>query len=202
MNVYVETNFILELVFAQEQATSCEQILQLCESRKAALIIPAYSLAEPHEKMIRQTRKRRNLRSELDIEIRQLLRTLTDHQRIDRIQEVADLLIESTREERQRWERYLKRILNIAYITPLTADILADAATCEITYRLSPQDALVLASVMENLQEVKSQTACFLNRNTKDFSNPDIQDISSQFNCQMIPNFDQGYQFIVSRLDA
>jgi hypothetical protein len=29
VNVYVETNFVLELVFQQEQFVSCEQILQL-----------------------------------------------------------------------------------------------------------------------------------------------------------------------------
>ncbi len=49
MNVYVETNFVLELVFEQEQQASYEQILALCKSGKARLIIPAYCLAEPHE---------------------------------------------------------------------------------------------------------------------------------------------------------
>ena len=51
MNIYVETNFVLELVFEQEQHTSCEQILALCESGRSRLIIPAYCLAEPHEKL-------------------------------------------------------------------------------------------------------------------------------------------------------
>ena len=54
MNIYVETNFVLELVFEQEQQASCEQILALCESGRSRLIIPAYCLAEPHEKLTRQ----------------------------------------------------------------------------------------------------------------------------------------------------
>ncbi len=54
MNIYVETNFVLELVFEQEQCVICEQILQFCETGQAKLIIPAYSLAEPHEKLSRQ----------------------------------------------------------------------------------------------------------------------------------------------------
>jgi hypothetical protein len=49
MNIYVETNFVLELVFEQEQHISCEQMLALCESGRSPLIIPAYCLAEPHE---------------------------------------------------------------------------------------------------------------------------------------------------------
>jgi hypothetical protein len=36
--VYVETNFILEMAFSQEQVDSCESILSLCESAKAKLI--------------------------------------------------------------------------------------------------------------------------------------------------------------------
>ncbi len=47
VNIYVETNFVLELTFEQEQCASCEQILQLCQAGQAKLIIPAYSLAEP-----------------------------------------------------------------------------------------------------------------------------------------------------------
>jgi hypothetical protein len=58
VNIYVETNFVLELVFEQEQFKSCEEILLLSEQKLATLIIPAYSLAEPHEKLIRQARNR------------------------------------------------------------------------------------------------------------------------------------------------
>ncbi|MGA9382849.1 MAG: hypothetical protein WBV73_29160 [Phormidium sp.] len=54
MNIYVETNFVLELVFQQEQWQSCEQILQLCEAGSAKLVIPAYSLAEPDDKLSRR----------------------------------------------------------------------------------------------------------------------------------------------------
>ena len=59
MNIYIETNFVLELVFEQEQHTSCEQILALGESGRLRLIIPAYCLAEPHEKLTRQAGSRR-----------------------------------------------------------------------------------------------------------------------------------------------
>ena len=39
MNVYVETNFILELAFEQEQQIECELILNLCEMGKIKLIV-------------------------------------------------------------------------------------------------------------------------------------------------------------------
>ena len=44
MNVYVESNFVLELALAQEQFESCEGILSLCEAGNVRLVVPAYSL--------------------------------------------------------------------------------------------------------------------------------------------------------------
>lgn len=54
MNIYVETNFVLELTFEQEQHSSCEKIFQLCGTELATLILPAYCLAELSEKLIGQ----------------------------------------------------------------------------------------------------------------------------------------------------
>ena len=89
MNIYVETNFVLELTFEQEQHVSCEQILQLCEAELAKLIIPAYSLAEPHEKLSRQARNRRELQQLLNDELSQLSRTASYVSRIKSIQDIA-----------------------------------------------------------------------------------------------------------------
>ncbi|CAN5556958.1 hypothetical protein BH10CHL1_BH10CHL1_23820 [soil metagenome] len=62
MNVYVETNFVLELVFQQEQNITCESILNFCDAGGAQLIILVYCLAEPHEKLTRQNGRRKDSR--------------------------------------------------------------------------------------------------------------------------------------------
>ena len=56
MNVYVESNFVLELALLQEQHASCEALLRLCEEGGIQLVIPAYSLAEPYETLTRRHR--------------------------------------------------------------------------------------------------------------------------------------------------
>ncbi|MEA5582727.1 PIN domain-containing protein [Nodularia harveyana UHCC-0300] len=200
MNIYVETNFILELVFQQEQSASCEQILQLCEAKFASLIIPAYSLAEPYEKLTRQAKSRKDLQQVLDTELRQLARSASYTTRINSIQDIARLLVQSSEEERQRFVAYRDRLLNSAEVISLSADILRGAAISEDPYDLSPQDALVYSSVISHLRENESQVSCFLNRNSKDFDNPDIVDQLNRFNCRMIPRFDNGYGFIKSQL--
>lgn len=200
MNIYVETNFVLELAFEQEQCASCEQILLLCEAGQAKLIIPAYSLAEPHEKLSRQARSRRDLQQLLEAELRQLSRTASYASRIESIQDIASLMVQSNEEERQRFGQYRERLIKTGDVIALTAEILTKAASCETTYDLRPQDALVYTSAISHLQHDQPQQACFLNRNSKDFDSPDIVDELNQFNCRMIPRFDGGYSFLRSQL--
>ncbi|WP_017746607.1 PIN domain-containing protein [Scytonema hofmannii] len=131
MNVYTETNFILELVFQQEQFVSCEQILQLSEAGRIKLIMPAYSLAEPHEKLSRQAKSRKDLQQVLDTELRQLARTSSYTTRINSIQDIASLLVQSNKDEHQRFVEYRVRLLKSVEVIALTADILTEAATYE-----------------------------------------------------------------------
>ena len=42
MRVYVETNFLLELVLSQEQHQSCDEIIALCQSASISLTLPAF----------------------------------------------------------------------------------------------------------------------------------------------------------------
>jgi hypothetical protein len=48
LRIYVETNFLLEMVFEQEQRDACESILALAEGNAAVtLAIPAVCFTEP-----------------------------------------------------------------------------------------------------------------------------------------------------------
>jgi predicted nucleic acid-binding protein len=201
VNIYVETNFILELVFEQEQHSSCEQILALCESKQAHLLIPAYSFAEPHEKLTRQAKSRKELQRNLQKELRELGRTASYSKQISNFQSITSILVRSNEEERQRFSSYREKLLEIAEIIPLSTQILKEATTYEAPYDLAPQDALVYASVITHLRENKTSLSCFLNKNSKDFDNPDIVDELDKNNCKMIPRFDNGFQFIQTRLN-
>lgn len=80
---------------------------------------------------------------------------------------------------------------------------LSEAAFYEITYDLTPQDALAYASIIMHLQQnLPPAQACFLNRNSKDFDTLDIIEELRQLKCRMIPRFDNGYSFIQSQLQS
>lgn len=69
MNVYAETNFVLEMALKQEYYYDCQKIMELCQDGKINLIIPAYSIVEPYETLIRRHRNRKKLKSTLDLEL-------------------------------------------------------------------------------------------------------------------------------------
>lgn len=75
ITVYVESNFILELALEQEEFEECQNIIELCRKQQIKLVLPAYSLIEPNEKLIRTARNRENIFKTLSEELTQLKRT-------------------------------------------------------------------------------------------------------------------------------
>jgi len=134
--------------------------------------------------------------------LRQLSRTSSYTSRIQNIQNINSLIVQSNEEEQHRFIQYRERLLNVGEILALTADILIEAASCENRHDLKPQDAIVFASIINHLQQNCSQQSCFLNRNSRDFDSPDIVDELKKFQCKMIPRFDHGYNFIQSQLSS
>jgi hypothetical protein len=112
VNLYVESNFVLELALVQEQQASCEEIVRLGEARKVRLVLPAYSLVEPYETLVRRHRQRKKMKADLDAELGQLTRTATYSQRLARFQGLTALLIDSANEEAKRLEAVRARLLN------------------------------------------------------------------------------------------
>ncbi len=54
---------MLELALLQEQQASCEEILRLSEAGNIYLVIPAYSIAEPYETLVRRHRQRKRMKA-------------------------------------------------------------------------------------------------------------------------------------------
>lgn len=56
MIVYVESNFVLELAFLQEEHESCEELLSLSKSGDIHLVLPTFSIGEPYETWVRRSK--------------------------------------------------------------------------------------------------------------------------------------------------
>lgn len=203
MDVYVESNFVLEVALLQEQHESCEKIIELCEAGQAHLILPAYCLVEPHETIIRYAKSRARISNDLASEVKQLLRSKPYQEEIDALQKVTGFLVRSQEEEKERLRSAIERLLKVSEVISLDSQILTSARKYQIDHDLSPQDSIVYASVLKHLSKSTATTKkCFLNRNSKDFDDPDIEDALNSYGCKMLFSFDNGYGYIHSLMDV
>jgi predicted nucleic acid-binding protein len=201
MVVYVESNFILELAFRQEQADSCRSIIALCRSGNAKLVLPAFSIAEPFHTYVARTKDRRRVSEGLDIQFSQLRRSETLAHETELLQRITGLLVRSAEEERLGLDAAIEEVLDVGEVIPLDADVIRQAGDLEQALGLSPQDAIVLASVVGHLRRSSPERSCFLNRNTKDFDDPDVIARLAQLRCKLLSSFENGLGYVRSSLD-
>jgi predicted nucleic acid-binding protein len=196
LNVFVETNFVLELALQQQERLACEDLLNLASVGQIKLYLPAYSLVEPHETLTRRHRERKQLGSDVSRELTQLARTAPLAQRAEASQIVVQLLIESAEEEARQLEEVKVRIVSVAEIIPLTHDVVRQASECQSKYDLSPQDAIVYASIRATLEREHADLNCFVSRNPADFDDPDLREDLSTVKCKYFSSFTTALQFI------
>lgn len=190
-----------ELALEQEQHESCEQLLRLAHSKRIELVIPAYSLVEPHDALRRRHLSREAMKVEIDRELGPLIRSANYQERLEGFRDITNLLIESTKEETRRLEEVRLRILSTYTVLPLDTDCLGDAAAYRLGYGLSPPDAIIYAAVISHLGSSARDESCFLNRD-KDFDDPDLVEEMRVHGCALIPSFDDGLSYIEGHLAA
>lgn len=193
MIVYVESNFILELAAAQEEHEYCEQLIQLAEAREIRLVLPAFSISEPIQTLYRRHAERREIQRVLNEDIRLLARTKSFEERLRHGAEVVSILDESRREEQRRLDEVLERVTAVAEIIPLSEQVVVGARQLREEANLQHPDAVVLASVVDHLKTADTEEAkVFLQRDRKDFLNPDVKEILDQFGCAQVGSFEGG----------
>lgn len=199
MRVYVETNFVLELVFEQEQLEACEAILQLAEVEDIQLVLPAYSMVEASTVLRRREVERNHLMGQIHRELREVGRMHGYAKKVEPAQDnMNKLLVKTVQQASDRFALVTKRLLQSSTILPLTAGEISEAPTLEASYDLSHPDAIVFASVLRD-PELGRTVSCFLNKNTKDFDDPSIHALLDEKSCKLLGSFENGRQYILAK---
>jgi predicted nucleic acid-binding protein len=204
MIVYVESNYILEITYLQEEHASCEQLLALAESAQIKLVLPAFSPAEARLSLQGRLHRRQEFSDRVRAEIRELSRSKPYQELFSHTQPLTTALLESIESEKQRLDVALSRILGKCEVIPLQATTVQHAIGYEVRFDLSSQDAVILASIREDLEKRPAGPKVFLNRNSRDFANPDIYDELSKYDCKVVPSFKGGlglFQSLQSRAE-
>lgn len=200
MTVYVESNFVLEQALQQEQCDACNAILDFAASGRISLVVPAFSLAEPHQALALKEKARNRLSNELQTHISELGRSRAYRAVPDDFASLISILVRSAEHEREGLQDAIARLLNTAAVVPLDSTILSSGSELQAGLGMSGQDAIVLASVLGHLRDNSPAESCFLSRNSRDFDDPDVRDRLDRFGCRYFAQFDQALQFIRVRL--
>jgi hypothetical protein len=127
MTVYVESNFVLELALQQEECDACDAIIELTFERRLVLVVPAFSLAEPHVAIASKEKVRNQLRRDLDAQVRDLARSRPHHTVQNDFAAFAAILAESAQFEREGVRESVSRLAQRAEVIALDAAILRSA---------------------------------------------------------------------------
>ncbi|MEA2237962.1 MAG: hypothetical protein QOC81_2686 [Thermoanaerobaculia bacterium] len=196
MNVFVETNFVLELALEQQESPACEKLVELARAASIRLLLPAYCLVEPHETLTRRRLDREALRLRVLIELAQLARSKPLAERAAASQEVVELLLASDEYEINGIEQMKQRLLSVGEVLPLNLGVLQRAAECQSNFDLSPQDAIVYASIRARLELDHAAMSCFISRNPRDFNDLDLNRDLASLNCKYFSSFATALQYI------
>lgn len=201
MIVYVETNFVLELAFLQEEHDSCTTVLSLAEAGKITLVIPAFSITEACMGRVRLAKQRGEFHDRLRRELRELSRSQPYSEISAQTEPLTKALIESTEEQKSQLDSVTSRVLSVGRIIPLQSSTVRAGIGFESSLGLDPADAAVFASLIEDICG-HAGAKLFLNKNSKDFDIPNIESELSTYQCKMISKFEHGVAYLNSNLES
>ena len=198
MITYVESNFPLELARQQEESQEVEQLLQFAEAGRIELVFPQLAVGEPFGALDRYANERNRFLGDLQRQLSELSRSLPHQSVVTDTQPLVTTLTRLRRDETDRLEEAIDRMLGCGRSIPLDASIFRDARAAEQRLDLSPQDAIVFATVATDLAaRPGGGESCFVSRNPKDFTNAKLE--LSQSGCRYIAKFADALSFLRSK---
>ena len=208
MILLVETNFVLELAFLQEDHERCRAILDFARERPddLELALPASSVVEAYNRQIGRQQERVNSHDLAILEFNRLARSEPYAERSGELRrEVTKLLLASGEEERQRLEDVLAELYAVATVIPLDKWAARESQRLQRERGLSPPDALVYSSVLSHLNAAALSTQrhgaphCFVTRD-RDFTDDDLRSDLEDLGCKILFKFEAALSYIRSRL--
>jgi predicted nucleic acid-binding protein len=198
MILYVESNFVVEWVFEQEQSPAVEELLLMAERDQLKLMIPAFALVEPIWS-IENTKASKDLLSRLENLLAEISRTPNKDVQSQIIAMIAAVRgLQSDREHRLAW--VTDRLLKCAALLPLQTESLRLSFQLERPLNLAPLDAIILASILEDLKnQANGQDKVFCSRDREAFAGKAALDHLQVHQCQFMSSFQDALAFAKSR---
>jgi predicted nucleic acid-binding protein len=175
LTLYVESNFVLEIVLGQEESQPAERLLALAESGDIQIALPTFALSEPFSTVTGRRRDRGRLVGQINHQIGQLARSSPHHQDVAALQTIPGIVARVDAREADRLTQTVERVLGIARRIDTNLAVFREALDFQDRFDLEAQDAIILAAVVADLRtRAQAGPHYFANKNRQDFSVPGI----------------------------
>ena len=200
MIVYLESNFVLEVAYRQEEVSACEAILGL--KGQLDLRVPAVCICEPYFRHLGRIAETEKITQSTSTLLTQLRRSARYTDRANTVSHEFSTLVSNTNDlDKAHLDMALKQICEIANLIPLSADVLGGSQKLQAEFGLKPLDALIVASVLADLSKhQQARPKVFVSRDRKMFYDPQVRELLSNQSCKIITKFTDGEKFIRSML--
>ena len=189
--VYIESNFLVELVLMQEEVAACTEILALARSGRCSLVVPLYALIEPWETLRRRQTEMRGFAQDIEKKLRELERMQKVGVPPGTHKTLGQQFRDALNDWRPRLEDLRREVTEIARVLPLDVATLVNAQQLMSDGVIEQEpDAIMLASVLRDLGS-GAAPSLFINRNSRDFG-PDVKHLLRPLACQLLSTFVDG----------
>jgi hypothetical protein len=171
MIVYVETNFVLELVLEQEAFQFAEALLTLAKMGKIELVLPSFSMLEPYWAITNRERQRKPFINAFSPEVEnQLNRTAYYTNLFNNLKPGVEELKKVEEMEAIFLELRVEELLTLCRFVELNKATILQAQFNRKTKTLQLFDAIVYSSIISDLQlQEPTRLKCFVSQNSQDF---------------------------------
>jgi predicted nucleic acid-binding protein len=190
LTLYVESNFVLQLVLGQEELTAAERILEAAESGSIDLALPTFSLSEPFVRVARGIRDRQRLRTQFADQMFQLVRSSPHASEGAILQTVPEHFDRINTREGNRLTATVERILRCTRLIELNSTVFLRAIDYQDRFTLDIEDAIILSSVVTDLQSRRGlKRHLFATGNRNHFDKVEIRLELNRLDCDVTWTF-------------
>lgn len=152
MNVYIDTNVVLEAVLEQPEHAAVGELLALAEQGSIQLAVPVFVMYELENKLRRLSAMHQNLVVLFRGHAQSLVVANPEMagEGIAAANRMVDSFLSEEAGAQDRWDSLCSRLAACSQVLPLTAAAMDAAIHLQADTRLHLQDAVVLATVLED----------------------------------------------------
>jgi predicted nucleic acid-binding protein len=190
MTVYVESNFVLAIALGQEDADDAERLLKMAEEDRVDLALSSFALSEPYATVTQRGRARRRVITSINEQVRELARSSLHLEVVAALRPIALALANVERSEMEMLETTVRRLLHSGRSIEVDLSVFEQSLVLERRHGLSPQDAVILATVLANLTRRSTDgRAIFVGKNRRDFGAPGVVGELRNLGCRYVDDF-------------